>query len=67
VRAWQSSDVVDWVDESHRLSEDCYDLDAGQPLGYPYWRRHLPLVRQRLLQAGIRLAGKLNAIFAGSR
>jgi hypothetical protein len=66
VRAWQSRDVVDWVNESHQLSGDCYDFEAGQQLGYPYWRRHVPLVRQRLLQAGIRLAGKLNAIFAGA-
>ena len=63
IREWQASDYADWANESRRLSERCYGFEKGQPLGYPYFTTHLPLVRQRLLQAGVRLAGKLNAIF----
>jgi hypothetical protein len=63
IREWQSSDSVAWANESRRLSERCYDFDQSQPLAFSYLTAHLPLVKQRLLQAGIRLAGKLNAIF----
>jgi hypothetical protein len=39
-----------------------YDLGDKQ-LGYLYAYRNEPLVERRLLQAGVRLAGLLNAMF----
>jgi hypothetical protein len=63
VRDWQASDYADWANESRGLSERCYEFDKGQPLGYPYFTAHLRVVKQRLLQAGVRLAGKLNSVF----
>lgn len=64
VRAWQAGDVVDWAEQTRELVDNCYDFDESASLGYPYFNRHLPTVRAQLLKAGIRLAGKLNSIFA---
>jgi len=63
IAEWQSGDVVDWVNETREIVDGCYDFDEGASLGYPYFNRHLPTVRDRLLRAGIRLAGVLNAIY----
>jgi hypothetical protein len=51
------------VRESQQLRAACYEFDPQQPLSFAYLDRHLPTVHRRLLQAGIRLAGKLNSIF----
>jgi hypothetical protein len=62
VKTWQGSAVLDWVKESADLRGRVYEIGDGK-LGYPYQYRNIPLVKRRLLQAGIRLAGLLNAIF----
>lgn len=63
IRRWQSSGYLDWVRESMDLRGYLYEFDAAKALGFPYAARHVPTVKRRLLQAGIRLAGKLNEIF----
>jgi hypothetical protein len=63
IRQWQSAGYLDWVRESMDLRGYVYEFDPAKPLGYPYAARHVPTVKRRLLQAGIRLAGKLNEIF----
>lgn len=65
VRSWQSGAVLDWVRESADLRARAYEIGDGK-LGYAYQYRNIPLVKRRLLQAGVRLAGLLNAIFAES-
>lgn len=62
IRAWQSTDWLAWAEESKGLRELVYDIGDGQ-LGYVYAYHAMPVVERRLLQAGIRLAGLLNAIF----
>jgi hypothetical protein len=62
IRDWQSSSYVDWVKESIELRGQAYDIGDGK-LGYAYRFRALPIVKRRILQAGIRLAGLLNWIF----
>ncbi|GIV57869.1 MAG: endonuclease [Rhodothermaceae bacterium] len=76
IEAWQRATYLDWVHESKALRDSVYDfrdgtLDAALGgdyrdltlrLGYDYAYRKTPLVKQRLLQAGIRLAGRLNAL-----
>lgn len=62
VSEWQASSPEDWVRESAALRDQVYDLGDGK-LGYAYAYRKLPIVRKRLLQAGVRLAGLLNGIF----
>lgn len=63
VAAWQDSGYRDWIAESFELRDEVYDL-GDRRLGYGYLRAKKPIVERRLLQAGVRLAGLLNAIFA---
>jgi hypothetical protein len=59
---WQHSTVRDWARESQTYQEQVYNTGNGK-LGYRYSYEHLHIVRHRLLQAGIRLAGVLNDIY----
>lgn len=62
VNNWQSSGVLDWVKESTDVRARVYAIGDGK-LGYLYAYVNEPLVRRRLLQAGVRLAAILNATF----
>ena len=44
------------------LRPQMYAIGDGQ-LGYPYRFQQMPTVKERLLRAGVRLAGLFNAIF----
>jgi hypothetical protein len=60
--SWQKSGVRDWALESMALRQAVYHYGDGK-LGYLYSYQNFHLVRQRLLQAGVRLAGILNEIY----
>ncbi len=60
---WQNSTVRDWAHESMTYREGVYDLPADGKINYAYDHRHLPTVNERLLQAGVRMAAVLNAIY----
>ncbi len=60
--AWQKNSVRDWANESMQYRKDVYDTGNNR-LGYPYSYKYFHIVRERLLQAGIRLAGVLNEIY----
>jgi hypothetical protein len=60
--SWQQSGVRDWALESMALRQAVYHYGDGK-LGYSYSYQNLHLVRQRLLQAGVRLAALLNEIY----
>lgn len=62
VKKYQSGTVRDWAKESLMYRERVYNIGDGN-LGYQYSYKNLPLVRERLLAAGIRLAGVLNDIY----
>ena len=62
IRRWQKSSVQDWAKESQTYFKQLYDTGDGR-LGYRYSYVNLPVVRHRLLQAGVRLAGILNEIY----
>ena len=62
VQAWQKTSVRDWADESISYRKEVYDIGKGK-LGYEYSYKNFHLIRKRLLQAGIRLAGVLNEIY----
>lgn len=64
VRVWQASTPQDWAKESREYFEMVYDIGDGD-LGYRYKYRAMPVVRHRLLQGGVRLAGVLNAALGG--
>jgi hypothetical protein len=62
VKAWQKSDYLDWVKESMELRPRVYDIGTKR-LGYAYAYKNMPVVKLRLEQAGVRLAGLLNSVF----
>ncbi len=63
VKKWQRTSVRDWANESMRYREQVYDTGNGK-LGYQYSYKYFSIVRERLVQAGVRLAGVLNEIYA---
>lgn len=62
LQLWQKSSVRDWANESMTYRKQVYDYGQGK-LGYSYSYKYFPIVRARLLQAGVRLAGILNEIY----
>lgn len=65
VREWQQAPAATWLFESYQLSEPLYAEAAQNPaFDYAYYPAHAALLHQRLLEAGIRLAGLLNQVFA---
>lgn len=71
VRRWQRASPLDWARESQALRSGVYgfsgrgDRPAALPvaLSSAYLDRARRVVDQRLLMAGVRLAGRLNRIF----
>ncbi len=57
----QDSNVMDWIDESIVYRDQIYKL-GNSDYGYGYIYTYMPVAKERLLQAGIRLAGVLNRI-----
>ncbi|TPE46290.1 S1/P1 nuclease [Pontibacter mangrovi] len=63
VQQWQATNVRDWATESMSYRPQVYNLPEDKKLSYRYSYKNFDLVEQRLLQAGIRLAGLLNEIY----
>lgn len=63
VDEWQADEMMDWILESKEYRDQCYDLPENKKINYRYVYDNIELVNQRLLQAGIRLAGVLNKIY----
>jgi len=63
VAAWQATGYREWIAESRAQLDQIYDL-GNRRLSWHYAYRATPIVERRLLQAGVRLAGLLNRIFA---
>ncbi len=62
VKKWQSASVREWATESMSYRPQVYAVGDGN-LGYKYSYKNLPTAKERMLQAGVRLAGVLNAIY----
>jgi hypothetical protein len=62
VRIWQKASIYEWARESQSYEKQVYDYGNGR-IGYRYAYVNYPIVRHRLLQAGVRLAGLLNHIY----
>ena len=60
---WSALDVGSWIHESANLRETSYS--TAENLSYDYNFQHLPTVKIRLQQAGVRIGAYLNAVFAG--
>jgi hypothetical protein len=65
LQIWQSAPPAEWANESKALRDRVYQIGDGK-LSYEYIYKNIPLVKRRLLQGGVRLAGLLNSIFAQS-
>lgn len=63
VRKWQNSTVRDWAHESMTFRPAIYDLPANKKLSFRYDYDHKETLNLRLLQAGVRIAGVLNALY----
>lgn len=63
VATWQQGTVLDWAYESQTYHPSVYDIGEKKSLSYRYNYDHLAQVEERLLKAGVRLAGYLNAIY----
>lgn len=65
IKTWQGSTYAGWAVESKALRERVYRIGDGK-LSFQFAFDNMPLIKRRLLQAGVRLAGVLNAAFASS-
>ena len=73
-KALMGGTVEDWATESLLAARAAYQipgtdkrLKPGQKLGDEYLAIHLPVVRRRLAQAGMRLAWVLNEAFSADQ
>lgn len=62
ISTYLASEPKDWVIESFQIAQGLYDIGNGE-FKYHYVYEQMPIIKQRLLQGGIRLAGVLNRIF----
>ncbi len=65
IAEYLDSQPSDWVFESFNIAKGLYNIEDGD-FGYTYVYQHIPTVKTRLLQGGIRLAGLLNWLFDDS-
>lgn len=68
IAQWQQSQFLHWAKESKALRKQVYNFSPEiqrkrTTIGRAYIDRNKPIIEQRLLMAGIRLAGYLNRIF----
>jgi hypothetical protein len=62
ITKWQTQTVREWAAENRLYDEQVYNYGNGK-LGYTYTYQNFNVVKLRLLQAGVRLAGLLNEIY----
>lgn len=63
IAKWQATPVMDWLLESKEMRPMVYKIPEDKNLSYVYVHDNVYELNQRLLQAGIRLAGILNEIY----
>ena len=63
IDAWQEISVEAWAQESMAYRDQVYDVPQDREIGYAYSYRNFDTLKQRLLQAGVRLADVLNEIY----
>lgn len=64
IRQWQADSPMEWIWESYQVSSELYaQVKPGQNIDEAYYQKYIPVIRKRIDQAGIRLAGELNRLF----
>jgi hypothetical protein len=68
IKKWQSDSPIEWLWESYQITTELYtNAKPGQNIDDVYYQKYIPVVRKRIDQAGIRLAGELNRLLAGQK
>ncbi|MBX2899890.1 MAG: S1/P1 nuclease [Cyclobacteriaceae bacterium] len=62
LKKWTTGSVREWAEESTTYRTQVYDIGNGN-LSYAYSYKYFPIAKQRMLQAGVRIASLLNAIY----
>ncbi len=63
IEQWQKDDIMTWVKEAYDLRSQVYDIPENGKISYKYNYDNIAIVNDRLLKAGVRLAGILNKIY----
>ncbi|MEO7214504.1 MAG: S1/P1 nuclease [Mucilaginibacter sp.] len=64
IKQWQGDSPMEWLWESYQISSELYaNTKSGQQIDEAYYQKYIPVIRKRVDQAGIRLAGELNKLF----
>ena len=64
ITRWQNDSVIIWLWESYQISTILYhEAEVNSDFGEIYYEEHMPIVKNRIEKAGIRLAGVLNSIY----
>ena len=64
IKQWQSDSPMEWIWESYQISSELYaQIKPGQDIDEAYYQKYISVIRKRIDQAGIRLAGELNKLF----
>lgn len=68
IKKWQGDSPIEWLWESYQITAELYaNAKPGQTIDELYYQKYIPVVRKRIDQAGIRLAGELNRLLAGQK
>ncbi|MBC6112702.1 S1/P1 nuclease [Pedobacter fastidiosus] len=63
-RDWQKDEPTKWAFESYQITAQLYVEAAQNPeFDYDYYPKHSEIIKQRLAQAGLRLAALINEIY----
>lgn len=62
ISQYLDSRPADWIRESFHHARQVYQV-GDKDFSYNYVYKHLPVVKERLLQGGVRLAGLLNEVY----
>ncbi|MVN91524.1 S1/P1 nuclease [Mucilaginibacter aquatilis] len=64
IKKWQNDSPMEWLWESYQVTSELYaNAKPGQTIDDAYYQKYIPVIRKRVDQAGIRLAGELNKLF----
>lgn len=63
IKSWQTTSIRDWAHESMSYRDQVYAFPENGRLSYRYSYDNFNVVKHRILQAGVRLAGVINDIY----
>lgn len=64
INDWKQTDPLIWMAESQAIRMNIYPEETDAKLSYDYRYEHIPTIKKRLKQAGVRIAHYLNDIFS---